>query len=394
MLRKVVIWAIAVVIGSLSALSAIGAISKNKAPDLAMAVVPLNGFAAETVSSNRVKLDIAQNNGNFANVVSDKALRQAKKAFEREPLTPEAVTVIALTTDSNRQRQLIEQAYNLSRREQLVTGWLIVNSAAENNIPSILRYYDSALRTSSSSEPIVLPILAKALENDDFVDPMADFLGNKPPWVESFWLQALATPEAIDNAAELRKATFNRGERNGTEARDSRIIQALIRQQQYVSAEELYDLFTDSKNRKLIIRNGNFASENDYPPIDWQLTMNGQFGASIADGKLKMSAIGGSGGVFARQIIKLPKKLLQLRVALDQAIPSNAHLSLDLACAEKNIAKSNPIKVRLLEKSVISKISNEKSECQYYWLSVVGRSDEGLDGFDLSLDSISLRPIV
>ncbi len=359
-----------------------------------MAVVPLNGFAAETVSSNRVKLDIAQNNGNFANVVSDKALRQAKKAFEREPLTPEAVTVIALTTDSNRQRQLIEQAYNLSRREQLVTGWLIVNSAAENNIPSILRYYDSALRTSSSSEPIVLPILAKALENDDFVDPMADFLGNKPPWVESFWLQALATPEAIDNAAELRKATFNRGERNGTEARDSRIIQALIRQQQYVSAEELYDLFTDSKNRKLIIRNGNFASENDYPPIDWQLTMNGQFGASIADGKLKMSAIGGSGGVFARQIIKLPKKLLQLRVALDQAIPSNAHLSLDLACAEKNIAKSNPIKVRLLEKSVISKISNEKSECQYYWLSVVGRSDEGLDGFDLSLDSISLRPIV
>lgn len=393
MLKNSAIWSIALILSLVSGLSSLGAITKNKAPETAMAIWPLNGFASTNVAANSVKFQIGQNNGQFTNSVSPDAAVFAIRAFEIEPVNPEAIAVIALTKDGNVQRRLMKLAFDLSRREQLVTGWLIMDSGAQDSITSVLRYYDTVLRTNSSSDSLVVPLIVKALENEDFIEPLSIFLSQNPPWAGSFWRRVVAAPNSVYNAAVLRKATFKLGETEVVEKRDSELIGALVRGYEFETAEQLYALLAPSEKSEEIIRNSDFLSEPDYPPLNWQLISNGEYGASIGAGSLNLSATPNSGGIFARQIVKLPKQTMELSVATTRVIPPDVTLYVEISCAADIKNKPNLLKIKLREKAIAQKISNEKSACDYYWLSIVGRSQEGGNGFDVEIDKISLSPI-
>ncbi len=393
MLKNSAIWSIALILSLLSGLSSLGAITKNKAPEIAMSIWPLNGFSSKSVAANLVKSRIAKNGGKFSNSASPSAATFAIRAFESEPLTPEAIAVIALTKDGDAQRGLMEQAFALSRREELVTGWLIMDSGSKDSIPSILRYYDTVLRTNSAADSLVVPLMVQALENDNFIGPLSIFLSKTPPWAGSFWRRVVAAPDSVDNAAELRKATFNLGETLVAKKRDSELIGALVRRYEFETAEELYGLLKPSKKSQEVIRNSEFTSEPDYPPLNWQLISNGEYGASIGASSLNLSAAPSSGGTFARQIVRLPKKTMELRVGMAEKVPADVTLYLEISCAANIKNKPNALKIELRDATTTQKISNEKSNCEYYWLSVIGRSREGGNGFDVMIDQISLSPV-
>ena len=148
MLKNIILWTLALAIAVTAAVTAMGAIAKDKAPALAVTLSPMNGFAAESLAAASVE----------------------------EPITPEAVAVLALGERENRQRELMSLAHLLSRRQPLITGWLIVDSGERNNIPAVLDHYDTLLRTSSSAAPVVIPTLARALANGDFIEPFKNTL--------------------------------------------------------------------------------------------------------------------------------------------------------------------------------------------------------------------------
>lgn len=391
MAYKITAWFLAIMLAIASIVTAIGAVTKSNAPERALLLWPRNGFAVEEIAGRNAKAEIVKNDGSFPTEILSGQHHLAEEAFQSEPMTPEAVAVIALTKTAEKREKLMEKAFELSRREPFVMGWLVADSVSRNDVSSVLRYYDIMLRTNANSGPFIIPVMAEALAADGAVEAFVEILKPVPSWSASFWLETVKTANSIENAAELRKRLFTEGDQ-ASHFRDADLIAALVSQQRFETAEDLFNLFTSRENRETIVRNGDFVDDSKYPPIDWKFFPNGEYGATISARSMQLSAVPNSGGLFARQILKLPKSLLTLSVLLDQNPPSGVRLNLELSCAEAIENRPERIKISLSEKSNVQKISNENSPCEYYWMDIVGRSSTRGEGFDITIDSISLLP--
>src|SRR5690554_1793887 len=110
MLKTGIIWTIGLVIAVVSGLTAMGAVAKNKAPALAITLSPTNGFAAENIASKSVQKAIAENAGQFPDQIDPEVTELARQAFLTEPVTPEAVAVLALSGADQNRRELMSEA--------------------------------------------------------------------------------------------------------------------------------------------------------------------------------------------------------------------------------------------------------------------------------------------
>ncbi len=390
MLKNGIIWIVGLAIALVAGLTAMGAVAKDRAAELAVSLQPANGFAVETLASNSLKAAVAANDGQFPNSVDPAAEAFAKQAFLSEPVTPEAIAVLALGSTEAKKRELMREVFALSRRQQLVIGWMIVDAGTREDIPAVLSHYDTMLRTSSSAASVVIPTMAGALANRNFVEPFAGLLAKNPPWASRFWGAVVTTPEAIENAAQLREMLYADNEAKET-FRDASLINALVNNKRFEAAENLYQLLTGQRKEASFLKNGSFEREPEYPPLDWQLFSNGEYGAAVAGGNLRLSAIPSSGGLFARQLVKLPSAILKISVESDASIPEDTNISIDIKCAEILDNAPRPISIPLEDKLTRQQISNQQSGCSFYWFEIVGRAPESGHGFDVDLDSISLR---
>ncbi len=389
MIKFVLILVAAITVSSTSLVITLGAIAKNKSPELALSLTPTNGFAAETLAAQRTKILIARNQGKFPRRLNQSSSILARKAFESEPIAPDAIAIIALTHAGKDRRDLMQKAFELSRRQQLVTGWMITDSGLRNDLPAVLQLYDTILRTSSSSADVIIPAMANALENDSSIKPFAKVLSDNPPWAGRLWIELVANPKTIENAASLRKL-LNGAKGKDQTYQDAALINTLAYNRKFKKAEQLYAMLTGSSRNHDLIRNGRFDNDSIYPPIDWQLFSTGEYGASIDQGKLTLSAIRNAGGLFARQLVKIPAELLTLKVAFTDTLPAENRLYLELSCAEEIQNKPLAIRIPLSGKSITRGINNSGTTCGYYWLDITGKSADNGDGFDVSINSIML----
>lgn len=392
MRRNILIWIFASALSSLSALAALGGITKNRATEVALSLRPLNGFAAETAAANGVKSQITKNGGEFPSSLSSQTSSLAVRAFKAEPISPEAVAVLALTKPDSKKSVLMSSAFAMSRRQDWVTGWMIVDSGKRSDLYEMLSYYDTMLRASGSARLAIVPVLANALADDDFVDPFAELLSKDPPWANLLWRKIVATPQALNNGALLRKR-LHKSNISEDVYRDKDLINALVKMEEFESASKLYDLLSDGPDQPPLVKDSEFSSQPGYPPFDWQLYSTGEYGASLTTGNLHLSAISGSGGLFARQLIRLPRALLQIQIRVAEEPPPSADLYVELACAEDRTQKQNDVRIRVNEKSIEQLIDSNNSGCDFYWLDITGRASENVEGFDVDVKSVSLRQI-
>lgn len=390
MLKTGIIWTIGLVIAVVSGLTAMGAVAKNKAPALAITLSPTNGFAAENIASKPVQMAIAENAGQFPDQIDPEVTELARQAFLAEPVTPEAVAVLALGGAEQNRRELMSDATLLSRRQPLVTAWMIADSGSQKDIPALLNHYDSMLRTNRSAASAIIPVMAEALADENFIAPYTTLLGKQPPWASQFWGAVVGKPEALGNAARLREALYRPGE-DGTIYRDAGLIRSLVNNQQFEAAEALYHLLTGQKETDSLVKNGSFDKEPEYYPIDWQLFSTGEYGAAVRDGKLELSAIRNSGGLFARQLIKLPARTVTLDIKPGDSIPDNTQIIVSLRCAQKMENAPQPIRIPLEKEIAGLQIDNAQSGCSFYWLDINGRAAENGGGFDVEVESVSLN---
>ena len=390
MLKGPFIFGAGLVLAAVAGITSFGVVAKNTAPDLAVTLLPLNGFAAESIASRMLKVAVAKNGGAFPEKVDPVALKWAKQAFITEPATPVAIATLALNGPKKNERLLMEKAFSLSRREQIVTGWMIADSSARNDTQGVLNYYDTTLRTSSSASPVLIPVMVQALSNRESIEPFADLLMKEPPWAAEFWERLAASPEAILNGAILREQLYRKNE-NTKQYRDFNLLRSLVYSQNFAVAEQLYALLKNRTAKAALIKNYSFDHEPEFPPLDWELVSTGEYGAAITDGTLRMSGIHNAGGVFAKQIVRLPPSVVELKVIASQPIPDDVKLMIGVTCAEALAKVPEPIRVRITRQTTIQKISNRDTPCRYYWLDLTGRASGNGDGFDVSIDLISMR---
>ena len=390
MVKNNIIWVIGLALALTSGLTAVGAIAKRKAPELAITLHPVNGFAAGNIASNSLKTAVAENSGTFPDHVDPKTSGLAQQAFIAEPIVPEAIAILALDKADDDKGRLMSEALSLSRRNPLVNTWMIADSGAREDMPALLGHYDTMLRTSSSAAVVVIPILVKALANDDFVPLFAKQLANQPPWANQFWRAVVGSPESVGNAARLREMVYKPHE-NDSIYSDAHLVRALVNDQQFEAAEALYSRLANQNRGPALLKNGSFQSEPEYAPIDWQLFSTGEYGAAISGGKLQLSAIRNSGGLFARQLVKLPAKIVAMDIKPDIPVPDNAKIIVSLKCAQP--IKDPPLTIRIpLQKHIANlQIDNKNSGCSFYWLDINGRASGSGDGFDVAVNAISIR---
>jgi hypothetical protein len=389
MMKNIIIMIVSLAIMLASALTTMGAITKIRVPELAVLLLPLNGFASENLASSMLKVMIVANQGQFPERITPDLANLAKQAFLAEPITPDAVAVLAFGGDESAKSKLMHQAFLLSRRQQLVSGWMIADSAARKDIPAVLNHYDTMLRSGSSSSSAIIPLMARALENEDFVEPFADLLSQNPRWAVQFWTTVVGTPESLENAARLRALTYSPEEIDQSST-DGILISSLVRNKQFAAARTLYQILNDRGKSGPASENGAFEYEPRYPPFDWMLFSTGQYSAIIADGKLRLGATPNSGGLFARRLVLIPAKTIGIE-AKSPGIPDNAKIDVSLTCAEAVDRPPQPISIPLRSKLTRQKISNLQSGCGFYWLDINARAAEGVSGFDVSFDSVSLQ---
>lgn len=390
MVKKSIIWLIGLALALASGLTAMGAIAKNKAPVLAVTLSPMNGFAAENIASESIQVSIAENSGQFPDQIDPEVTELARQAFIAEPATPEAVAALALGGADENRRELMGEALLLSRRQPLVTAWMIADSGAREDIPALLNHYDSMLRTSSSAASVIIPVMAEALAGENFIKPFSSLLGKKPPWASRFWGAVVRAPEAVGNAARLREALYKPDEDDAI-YRDAGLIRALIGSQQFETAEALYYLLAGQNDAGSLIKNGSFDAEPEYYPIDWQLFSTGEYGAAVRNGKLELSAIRNSGGLFARQLVKLPHTIVEFSVQNSKVESTDGRLAVRLSCAENISTKPKAITIPIAHQPAQQKINNANSGCGFYWLDITGHANENGHGFDIIVTDISLK---
>ena len=290
MLKNIIISIFSLALALAAGLTSLGAITKNKVPDIATGLQPVNGFAAENLVARVLRASVAKNGGTYPDGISPTAIRWARLAFLSEPVTPLAVAALALNAEKVNERPLMQRAFALSRREQLVTGWMIADSSVRGDTPDILNFYDITLRTNASAAPVLIPVMVNAVSNRESVVPFADLLSRDPPWAAEFW-EKLAEPSGpLLNAATLRKRLYNKKE-NKEQYRDLNLVRSLVYTQHFEAAEKLYTLVSEKPSKGSLVRNSSFDYAPEFPPLDWELVSTAEYGAVIVDGRLQLSAI-------------------------------------------------------------------------------------------------------
>ena len=389
MLKKYFTWVVAILLAIMSGSAALGSIAKNKSPELALSVFPKNGFAAQAMASGLTMASVAKKNkGNFPDLVNPAWSAMARRAFESEAASPDAIAVLALSHTGNVRRELMQKAFELSRRQKFATGWLIADSGKRNQLPTLLDYYDTLLRTSSSAATVVMPVMVGALIDDESVAPLTALLDKNPPWADLFWRQVVSSPEALANAAVLRRK-LHKIDSSRQFYHDDYLIEALVGHEQFENAITLYRLFSSQAGIHLNASQDSSRFDRSYPPLDWQLYSTGEYGSTITDKKLHVSAIRDSGGVFARKLVELPPGSFQVLAVLAEALPTGASLALELSCAQTT-AKPLKVRINLNHQSTKQMFNNKGSGCSFFWLNITGRADEENAGFDMTIESISV----
>lgn len=388
-MKLILLWFFAIIIAVFSNFASIGSFTKSKAPKIALSVPPNNGFAAESLASKLTKLAIMDNEGQVPDFAKPKWYNLAVQAFSSEPVTPDAVAIIALARKGDQRRSLMLKAFELSRRQQLVSGWLISDSAASNDIQSVLEHYDTVLRTNSSAKDVIMPIMVGALERDDAIRPYAAVLSQDPPWTGSFWGQVTSKPEVLENAVVLRQMLYQRKVRSRG-YQDANLIFSLIRDHKFEKAKQLYLMLNETAQDADIVRNDGFRTAPLFPPLDWQLFSTGEYGATIEGGQLNLSAISNSGGLVARQLIEIPRGRLQLKISLVQPPPRGSRINAQISCAQKDTSTAGAVTVSITKPETNVEIENARKDCSFFWLDIIARSDQDGDGFDIGIKSVSL----
>ncbi len=391
MLKNFLIWACAIALSIYAGTLALAGVTKTRAPDVAISTFAVNGFAYQELAERAVQSKIVENGGYLPSTVSRSTEMWATDAFRMEPTASKAVTVLALSAKGKKKRKLMQKAVALSRRNSLSNAWMIMDSGERNNLDDLLSFYDINLRVSSASGDALIPVMVQALSDDRFLPAFQSMLLRNPPWATRFWSNISAYPASLPNAARLRTSLIGQ-ELSLVQYNDSSLIGNLVRYGQYEQAEDLYKVLSGHKDDKNVINANSFNQSQTYLPFDWQVVSDGDYSANIdiQSGTLDINAIGGSSGILARRIIKLPRTSLVLTTDVTVQDGDDASVEIKISCSDVQISKeSMTVRIKTGENELV--LPSLNSECVFHWFTISGDFPSGFDQYNLSIKNISLK---
>jgi hypothetical protein len=333
----------------------------------------------------------------FPKTVPPEAVKLAKRAFAREPLSTDALSVLALDANARGQTQralvLFQDVNRLSRRSALANIWLAQTALQRNDIDGTLRHFDEIFRTSESGRTAALQQFAVATANPLFRERLAQVLRLNPPWADEFWEAGAKVPAAARTLGVLRLA-LAQGTLKFKAESDAALAGQLIATGEFDLAAQLYRALAPSAAGQAgeLVRNWDFARASVLPPVDCNTYRTGEFGSEVQpkDSVLAFSAINSDRSEVARQWISLPpgSYVFRAKLALGQGGGLKGRVYARLSC----IGTGEFRDFELTGNAPAHSFTVAPGACRNYWLGIVAEPDEGSQGLDGELDFISIKP--
>jgi hypothetical protein len=405
-IRTIAICLIALAVAGYAFTDAWARIYERKAPqNFATALVP-NGFAEARLAEAVLRSTVPQEPGQAAQPKVKPTAAQQKlvmdlslDGYRREPFNAVALRNLGLVADfagdKARARRLMQAAHDRTRRDLWAVGWLAADHALAGRTELALQSYDAALRSSTSAQAAILPIVLKTMEGDVSVEPIIELLKQGPPWQNEFWGLAPRFSGSLPNIAKVRVAMFE-AKIDIPVAYDRVLVTELATHRHFAAAESIADRLHAGTERRRGegFRNGDFRDAGEhFGPFGWELFFDSNISTELntAAGQLIISTFSSGGGPAARQLIVLPRDAYTLSAKIaDWDQMDKGALYFRLECAE---AGDHPQSRQVPFDQPNVRISFEKpqSDCDYYWFTLYARPNEARQNNLIVLDDISLR---
>lgn len=202
--RRLLVYRVAVALLLLVALwfsitATIAGITRRHRPDIALRFQPFDALAHAQLASRRQMTPGTRPNADQR--------RLAVLALRRDPTLAQAARVIGIVDtvrrDMARAARAMRYSDRLTRRDVATQLWLIEYYVQREDIPEILRHFESAASSSTGSSTILFPVLVSALNHGDLIEPMAAMLRHDPWWSPSLLMAMAQGTSNVDNVADL-----------------------------------------------------------------------------------------------------------------------------------------------------------------------------------------------
>lgn len=281
-------------------------------PDLALLAVPNHPVALAQ------QIDDALVAKGAVGGQKSQEVRAVTAALRREPLSADLIRQLAImrslkgNTPNSRMlmalapnsRTLMALAERTSRRDLSTQIWMIEAAVLDGDINRALSHFDVALTTSRRAPALLFPALIGAIADPKYRADLARYLRWHRPWSDAFLTQAVASGKPRYVAALVAEVAPARND-PALRAAQASLIGAFAVHKDYPGLNS-YAATLPSADQASIRSIGFSRStvERRLRPLTWELTDDPDLGAGYdEDGRLRISARGGTGGIVARRII-------------------------------------------------------------------------------------------
>ncbi|NCP25175.1 MAG: hypothetical protein GW854_13670 [Erythrobacter sp.] len=394
---------LAVPLAAVSGAHALSSASVRNAPDLAIALFPLNGLAKEKIAyqmvAGNVRLPGGASGSDEGPAVSGEANQTqryevgaaelarfateaseaARDALRLEPLSPRAHTILALSlNDPERRRTMVALSSRLNRRDLPLQGLVLEQKLASNDYEGSMETLDQILRVHPERQAEFFPLLVAALAQDATVPSFTELLSKPLPWRDAFLLSAVKTQTVQANLAAVRA----RIDIDNT-AFDKHLIAGLANSGNIEDAERIYRRVSGSAPT------GSSPWASDYPPFDWELANRAGFRAqrSLGEEELEIDVAPGNGGVIASRLIMAVQQPFFLRLSHNiESASQREDVKVSLRCWGQTAAF---FERSLTDADSLFRVS-DTPPCPYFVLSLSARSWTGAQPIAGAIRSVTL----
>lgn len=289
-------------LGYLAVTSTLASVESRRSPEIAYSLAPGNGRVAAALAEALFKKHPTGDRASPAARVAHSAVAQDATALS-------AFVVLGsqalLRGEKQEGRRLFNYAQGLSRRDFQTQLWFIEDAVMRGDVPSAIRHYDIALRTSRSASAILYPILASALSETAVRSNLIAALAKNPGWEPGFIAHAIGSDTDPRNVAKLLTEMRIAGIAVSPEASASLINRLLL----IGAVDDAWRYYASLRPgiRRDRSRDPRFANRPvSASRFDWVATNDNDIAVSIqrsdAGGLVELSAPAGRKGTLLAQV--------------------------------------------------------------------------------------------
>ena len=340
-------------------------------------------------------------NGQASTADRHRADELASTALRQDATAVQAVAVLGITAqlrgDTRSARRLFAYAQRLSRRDLTTQLWAIEDAVARGDIPSALRHYDIALRTSRSAPELLFPVLATATEEASVRDALIKTLARKPGWGTAF-----AEYAAGSGPPHATAQLFGGLRRMGVPVPpygQAAVVSRLLAADDLKTAWSYYASLRKGADRRFS-RDPSFTAALESPTaFDWTPLSEGgvvtslQRGSGNDGGAFQFSVPTSIGGPLLQQLKFLPSGTYRLEGRASDIDPATDSLPYwQLNCGYGRELGRIEIRASSEGRSIFRGDYQVPADCPMQLLVLVARPSDAIGGSAGQIDYVRLRP--